>query len=437
MSDYNVTAEQSTKFVIKQLYVVAPDGSKYDLSDVYQELNLFDNLFMPCVSGNIQVTDAVDFGGKLQLFKGNRKLKIIIDKSLEYVPGLRYEKEFIIYKHTNLKNLNMSSKTYTLHFVSEEFLLSMQKKVSQNYVGKYSDIAATILEDELKVPASAPRNGLGGMGTIYPSDGPQNIIIPALTPFDAINWVTKRTVSTYSNDGGDPDYVFFETAQEGYSFAPLRYFMDLPSSFSINFNPKNLTDNLAQEFTGARDMKVLSNFSLIDTVKDGVYAGKFVGFDTLTKTFKITSVKTVFEKGSKQNNLADGLNKEKKKYSDMDDSRVVVYPFATPRLTDSYIQENSAEEVNFADNTQDYIFQRKAIFSNLMQRRLQLMMPGNFALFSGSTVDVTVPKYAIDDGRGTRDTSLSGKYIITGTRHVIRADKHETLIEVATDNIEN
>ena len=280
----------------------------------------------------------------------------------------------------------------------------MQKKVSQNYVGKYSDIAATILEDELKVPASAPRNGLGGMGTIYPSNGPQNVIIPTLTPFDAINWVTKRTVSTYSNDGGNPDYVFFETAQEGYSFAPLRYFMDRTSGFSINFNPKNLSDNLAQEFTGARDMKVLSNFSLMDTVKDGVYAGKFVGFDTLTKTFKITSVKTVFEKDNKQNNLADGLNKEKKKYSDMDDSRVVIYPFATPRLTDSYIQENSAEEVNFADNTQDYIFQRKAIFSNLMQRRLQLMMPGNFALFSGSTVDVTVPKYAIDDGRGPRDT---------------------------------
>jgi len=435
--NYNITAEQSTKFVIKQLYVIAPDNSRYDLSSVYQELNLFDNLFMPCVSGNIQVTDAVDFGGKLQLFKGNRKLKIVIDKSNEYVPGLRYEKEFIIYKHTNLKNLNMSSKTYTLHFVSEEFLLSMQKKISQNYVGRYSDIAATILIDELKVPESAPKNGLGGLGTIYPSNGPQNIIIPALTPFDAINWVSKRTVSTYSNDGGDPDYVFFETAQEGYSFAPLKYFMDRPTSFSINFNPKNLSDNLSQEFTGARDMKVLSNFSLLDTVKDGVYAGKFVGFDTLTKTFKITSVKTVFEKGSKQNNLADGLNKEGSKYSEMDDSRVVVYPFAAPRLTDSYIQENSAEEVNFADNTQDYIFQRKAIFSNLMQRRLQLMMPGNFALFSGSTVEVTVPKYAIDDGRGTRDASLSGKYIITGTRHVIRADKHETLIEVATDNIEN
>jgi len=244
--NYNITAEQSTKFVIKQLYVIAPDNSRYDLSSVYQELNLFDNLFMPCVSGNIQVTDAVDFGGKLQLFKGNRKLKIVIDKSNEYVPGLRYEKEFIIYKHTNLKNLNMSSKTYTLHFVSEEFLLSMQKKISQNYVGRYSDIAATILIDELKVPESAPKNGLGGLGTIYPSNGPQNIIIPALTPFDAINWVSKRTVSTYSNDGGDPDYVFFETAQEGYSFAPLKYFMDRPKSFFINFYSKKLKDNLSQ-----------------------------------------------------------------------------------------------------------------------------------------------------------------------------------------------
>lgn len=437
MSNYVVTAEQSTKYVIKELYVVTPDGGKYDFSRVFQELNLFDNLFVPCVSGNMQVTDADDIAEKLQLFKGNRKLKVVIDKSKEYVPGLRYEKEFIIYKHTNLKNLNLSSKTYTLHFVSEEFLLSMQKKVSQNYTGLYSDIVGKILEDELKVPMSAPRNGQGGVGTIYPSSGPQDVIIPTLSPFDALNWVSKRTVSTYSDSNGDPDYVFYETAQTGYNFAPLKYLMDSKTSFDINFKPKNIKEDLSQEFLGARDMKVLSNFSLLETVRDGAYAGKFIGFDTMTKTFKVTSVKTVFEKGAGQSNLADGINKEGNKYSDMDNSRIVTYPFAVPRLTASYIKQNSAEEINFADNTQDYVFQRKAIFSNLMQRRLQLMMPGNFGLFAGSTVQVNIPKYAITDGKNTMDKSLSGKYIITGTRHVIRADKHETLIEVATDNIEN
>ena len=32
------------------------------------------------------------------------------------------------------------------------------------------------------------------------------------------------------------------------------------------------------------------------------------------------------------------------------------------------------------------------------------------------------------------DESLSGKYVITGVRHIIRFDKHETILEVATDS---
>jgi hypothetical protein len=63
-------------------------------------------------------------------------------------------------------------------------------------------------------------------------------------------------------------------------------------------------------------------------------------------------------------------------------------------------------------------------------------MPGNFGLYSGSCVQLNIPhRYNIDTkNMESGDKSLSGKYIIIGVRHLIRYDKHETILEVATDS---
>lgn len=425
---------QTTQFIIQELVLELSDGKRMDIQNIVDETNLFDNLFTPCVSGNILVSDAVGLSEKLKL-QGSEKIKIKIQKAQDE-QALTFEKLFVVYKLSNRKNLNLSSQSYILHFVSEEFILSEQKKISQNYLGDYSSIVKKILTDYLKVPDASPVAGQGGIGIFYPSAGSQDIVIPNLSPFDAINFVSKRAIAVGYNK---PDFVFYETIA-GYNFVPLKFLMEeQQAAFDINFKPKNLNgDNTEQEFYGARDLKILSQFSVLDNIRSGSYAGKFIGFDTLTKTFKITKVKTVYEDAPEgyAPNLADAYNKEKKKYEDMTDSRIVSYPFSLPRSTVGFIKDNDPSAINFMDNTEEYIFQRKAIFSNLMQRRLQLAMPGNFGLFSGRMVNLSVPKYAIADKNNTVDRNLSGNYLITGVRHVIRFDKHETFIEISTDRIE-
>jgi hypothetical protein len=295
------------------------------------------------------------------------------------------------------------------------------------------------------VPNSSPANGRSGVGVIYPTTTVQDFILPTITPFESLNWISKRAL--WKNPKGaeySPDFLFYETAQQGYNFVPLLFLMDLDPAFQINVKPKNIDENVAEEFLGARDMKVLSQFSLLDSVRDGAYAGKFIGFDTLTRTQKITTVKNVYEstvtnKRQYSPNLAlNAKSKDRKDFTQMTDSRIVSYPFALPRTTVEYIKENDPEATSLIDNAELYVFQRKAIFSNLLQRRLQLAMPGNFGLFSGRVINLNVPKFSYNDGsKETLDKTLSGKYIITGTRHVIRYDKHETFIEVCTDKIEN
>jgi hypothetical protein len=438
----SLTVTQSTQFTIEELILILPSNQKYDLTGVFTEINLFDNLFTPCVSANILLTDANNLSNKLKL-KGQEKIKITISKANDRM--LRFEKEFVIYSLTNKKSINLTSSSYVLNLVSEEFVFSEQQKLSQNFTGLYSEAVTRILNNYLRVPNSSPANGRSGVGVIYPTTTVQDFILPTITPFESLNWISKRAL--WKNPKGaeySPDFLFYETAQQGYNFVPLLFLMDLDPAFQINVKPKNIDENVAEEFLGARDMKVLSQFSLLDSVRDGVYAGKFIGFDTVTRTQKITTVKNVYEstvtnKRQYSPNLAlNAKSKDRKDFTQMTDSRIVSYPFALPRTTVEYIKENDPEATSLIDNAELYVFQRKAIFSNLLQRRLQLAMPGNFGLFSGRVINLNVPKFSYNDGsKETLDKTLSGKYIITGTRHVIRYDKHETFIEVCTDKIEN
>jgi hypothetical protein len=94
--------------------------------------------------------------------------------------------------------------------------------------------------------------------------------------------------------------------------------------------------------------------------------------------------------------------------------------------------------ISKVDNIEDYLFQRQSILSNLMAKRLKIAMPGNFQLTSGFNVNVMAPSQGIkEDGDDNDDPSVSGKYLIVATRHIIGFDKHETVIEVASTSTNN
>jgi hypothetical protein len=428
---------QSVQFKVNELFLSTSSGQNIDLTNIFVELNLFDNIFTPCRSGNILIEDSINLFEKLDI-SGNETLKINIEKMDDNPSGFIFEKKFKIYKVTNRNNKNLTTQTYILHFVNEDFIYSNQKKISQSYTGTYSNTVLKILTDHLKIPNAGVSRGASGIGTIFPTDTKKDFIIPNLTPFDAINWITKKSIS---NEYKIPDYVFYESAA-GYNFVPVSFLWSLDTLFNINVIPKNLgkdVTNNENEFYGARDVKVLSQFSMIDNIKNGSYAGKFVGFDTFTKTQVVRRVNNAFElqsnakHGNKYDNLTDSKTKDNKDFRDMYDSRIVSYPFALPRIQTAYIRENNPTASTVIDDTHNYVFQRKSYFTNMMQKRLQVTMPGNFGYNPGFIVNLDYPKFSTKEEEVLDDT-LSGRYIITGVRHIIRYNRHETLLEICTDS---
>lgn len=423
-----MSLNQSTQFVVKNLAITSFDGQRrFDVRAIYDELNIFDNLMSPVMSGNILIRDAIGLSNKIK-FDGSEYLEIELVKD-EDLPGkLWFKKRFVIYKQSDRKQINQTSEVYILHFVSEEFILSQQKKIQQLYKGEYSSIVSKILKDHLKVEKSI----------VETTKGIKEIVIPTLSPLDAIEYIAKRSIGMK----GLPDFLFWET-QMAYNFVSLSEIMTRGAVAEINFGTKNLSQSVtgqdpSMEIYGARDVKVLSQFNLAENIVGGTYAGKFVGFDTLTRTIATTTIsqddvyKLTGHANSNKNN-ATIPNKDKKTADKMYDSNLTVYPFQYARTKNEWLKKKDSKTANIIDDTHNYILQRKTIFYNLMQKRLKITVPGNFMLMSGYNVQVNMPNRS-QDNTSDGDKSLSGKYVITGVRHVIRFDKHETVLEVATDS---
>jgi hypothetical protein len=419
--------KQTTQFAINKLVINSKLGS-FNLASIFEELNIFDSILMPCMSGNILIKDSIGLSKRL-LFDGSEFLDIDISKSDES-SGTNIVKTFRIFKQSDRSNINQTSEVYVLHFVSEEMIYSEQQKISQSYTGIYSDIATSVLIDYLKVPKNK-------IGVIEPTKGISSSIVPLLSPIDTLNWLTKRSVS--QNDLAD--FLFFEN-KLGFNFVSLSNLFSIKTSLTINFKPKNLSDSVSEEFLGVRDYNMSTSFDILENTKNGFYSNRFVGFDILTRTLVESDlgIKNHYKGNhlNKNPNIYSSLNREGKDPGIMPFSKVSLYSFQLYRNKWEYVNSNDSETASIIDETHKYIPQRKAILHNLLQRKMNISLPGNFFITSGHVLNIDAHSFSLQDDKTEKnDKSISGKYLVIATRHMINPQKHETFCELASDSTNN
>ena len=129
-------------------------------------------------------------------------------------------------------------------------------------------------------------------------------------------------------------------------------------------------------------------------------------------------------------------NRENKDASQMYDSRINLVPYEITRRGSGYVSFNDRETSQIIIDSHAFVPQRKAILNNLMQKKVTVNLPGNFTISSGYLLGIEAQSFAADTGDNL-DKSTSGNYLIIGTRHMIKPDKHETICELASDSTDN
>lgn len=426
---------QVSDFLIKELSLVYKD-KKIDVSGLFQELNIHDSILLPCLHGNIVIIDSQGLTDKLAL-DGSENLIVDIRKNNknESDSDFTFRKVFRIFRQSDRKNINRNSEAYALHFISEEFILSEQLRVNQSYVDTYSDIALSIMQNYLNIDVEKQFDD----GAIYAeSKGLKKITMPNLHPIDAIDWCAKRSLDTNES----PSFLFFEN-NKGYNFVSLSTLLAREPVASLNFALKNInlgneTENI--QFLGIKDFKVLSQFDFLKSVQNGVYAGKFIGFDPITRTIAQREVTfddhySTGEHGNIVPNLAVVENSKGLNNTQMFDAKQSVYVFGFYRKENEFINEKDPESLNYVDDPYKYLFQRRAILQNLMSQRVQVVLPGNFQITSGVNVKLLVPKFSqYLKNEDNLDKSLYGNHLVIATHHCIQPNKHEVVFEAVSDS---
>jgi hypothetical protein len=421
---------KSTQFKINEIVIVTKSG-KIDISPIFREINIYDSIFMPVMSGSISIRDSIGLSSKL-LFDGSESILIDISKDLNS-QILNFKKAFRIYKQKDRTNLNMNSEEYVLNFVSDEMIFSDQQRINQSYKKSFSEIVKNILIDYLNV---SPNNLKG----VYEETiGIRKFIIPNLRPLDAIQLCTKTSV----DQSGSPNFLFYQNLS-GFNFVSLTTLLTNPYILKVKFEPKNVQGKDAMnEISIAREMEVISQNDLIETTRSGVNAGKFIGFDPITRSIatKLISYRDHYNKmkhGNENPNVSKIDNRNNVSNFESFNSKKTLSIFSLPRQNSNYIKKYDPTSLTFEDNKEEYLFQRQAIIKNLMNRRIKFTMPGNFQLSAGYNVYATIPQIAIKEtSEDNEDKTLSGKYLIVASRQIISYDRHETIIEVATTSTVN
>lgn len=419
-----IELKDSTQFRIKQMSIMTKGGA-IDIAPLYDEVNIYDSLFIPMMSGNILITDSIGLS-KMLNFDGSEVIFFDIEKSPNF---LSFTKSFRIYKQTDRRNVNQSTEKYILHFIADEYVFSTQQRVNQSYQMPYSDIAKKILSTYLKLENNE-------RGIIENTSGIKKVVVPNLHPIEAIEWCARRSVDVKNA----PSFVFFSNLI-GYNYVSLSSLLKKESVLRINFDPKNLSmsDPLA-EMSSARAYELITQNDSIDKIRSGVNAGKFIGFDPITRSFGEKNItfsdhyKSI-EHSNKNPNQTTIYNKDNTTNMTSIDSRKVLSVFGTNRKNSSYIKKKDPDSISKIEDYENFAFQRRAIFKNLIAKRMKIVMPGNFQLTSGFNVDVLTSGFnRKSKGSQNEDVSLNGKYLIVAARHTLTNNKHETLIEVATDS---
>lgn len=421
---------KSTDFKIREIVLVTKAGN-IDITPIFEELNIFDSIFSPVITGSIMIRDTLGLSGRL-LFDGSESIMFDISKDGK-TEILNFKKAFRLYKQSKRNSDSGMSEIYIFNFCSDELLYSDQQRITQSYEMTYSEIVQKIMYNYLQIP----ENQLGG---VYDKTmGIRKVVIPNLRPLEAIEWCAKRSV----DQNNSPNFVFFQNVA-GYNFASLSTLISHTEIIDVNYYPKNMKNETAiQEISGARSVEVVSHVNSSAKIRSGVNAGKFIGFDPITRTNATRYITygdhyNPLKHENEKPNLSIIKNRQGTENTRMFDSKKVVSVFSSDQQLSEYIKSREPESLSKINDTENYIFQRKAIFSNLMEKRIKVVMPGNFQLSSGFKINLIAPLSGPKlEGDENDDVGLSGKYIIVGTRHIISFDKHETIFEAATTSTQN
>lgn len=407
---------------VDEIILINSNGTSIDLYDMFNELNVYEDIYSPVVSADITITDSLNIPSNAEL-TGQEKVLFSF-----YTPGdeTRITQLMNLYKISDRMFVNDKTQSYVLHLVSDDMYKNLFKSISHSFTGTHSDIIERILleEDFLNTKKKFNKDA-----SVYDF----KCVIPAWTPFETIQWLTERSLGA---DSLEPDMLFFETV-DGYNLKSIANLINYEPIVEYVYAPNINQDrahmkNLPIDFYTIDTYTMKSSFDQLTAIRNGMFAGSLDIMDVATgaKTHHTFNYLENFKENAQRRMNPGPLIPESMNY----DEQMISEEFNSHILTLTTINNLFT---GVPDNMmyEKWALQRNSLMRQLKSNVLEIEVPGDSTRRVGDFVSVVIPSMQVfDGGVFEEDKLLSGRYLVTSIRHIIVDDRHTMVMELSKDS---
>lgn len=404
---------------IDKAKIVTSSGFFQDISAQVLTVQVYEDLFAPFMTGSLIIKESLDFVN-LFPFAGEEYLEL--DISTPSLERGNISGKFYIYKLSDRQLIGDRSVVYQLHFISEEAVVDLNKKVSKVFSGKVSDIVNSFVTDK--------SHGLESPKNLFVEPTSNNIkyISNYWSPVKNIEHLTIQA----ANQNKIPNYVFFEN-RDGFYFMSLDslYTADVYQSFVYdkytrdNQNNAGSIRNIQEDYKRISSITIPVGYDYMDRISNGMLSSRAISYDVTKKTY-ISKTYNMFQKFDKQKHLNENpMNSDKAIFRS--NSLIMNIPR-------DYGNFNAYGDVTTFKTAQERLSLMKLAEAN----RLQVTVPGRADYTVGQKVNVTLNKIEPikKEDSDITDKMFSGNYLIAAINHYVDRNKHECHMELIKESLQ-
>ena len=308
---------------------------KYDLKHQYIDINIYESMFTSSMHVDMKIEDVNNLLGRVPIV-GQETLVLRLQTLSNDEEQDWLMLSCKLYSISNITQVNETLQ-YTLQFVTTDFTVNFEEKISKHVKGSGSSIASDMFD------AIDSDKDL----EIENSKDVQDLVIPNMTVFRCINWLTTRSY----NDNGS-SYVFFENNKK-YIFKTIESLFEHDPAATYKAAGKNVRsytkEGQSSENKVLISYTVVSKFDVIDNIIKGMYTSSVISCDVVHRKVKKTTHS--WYKDSEKYNVKN------RSYNDMGGGEV--YPLISKNPASmvkykpdiiSYVPYNKLNSYNISDN---------------------------------------------------------------------------------------
>ena len=388
------------------------------VESIVMDINLYESIFNNTLSGSISIMDTENY---ISTFPICGYETLTFDFSAE-TTGDRdfFSVSFRVYAIKNILEITGGGKTYSLEFISKEFLSDRELIISRAFNSlTASQIVKTVWAETFL--SEKPFR-------IEDTSGLLDMISPSWRPMKLIDWLCSRSVSI---DRNGANYVFYETL-DGFNYISLETLVsDIDDTLidTFYYGVKGIQNDgkpTPEEAYTISDIQIDSSFDLIQNLSLGMYSSTMIEHDIVRRTVK--THKFDYEKSfDKYEHLEDWsfLHADVDDLKEVYDSRKFFIPQHYQMFGEYAI---SSRDTSKRERT---LQTRASQLQQINTYKLTLTLPGNIRTRAGNVVYLYYPSKTVDD---IEDPLMSGHYLVLSVKNNMSMIRHDTTIEIAKDS---